>query len=156
MADALTEHDRAALDEAVRQAEKSLAEGGIPIGAALITPAGEIVAADHNRRVQSGDTTAHGEISCLRDAGRRRDWHELTMATTLSPCPMCSGAAVLHRLRRVVIGENTTFQGREDWLREAGIQIAVADDPRCEKLMRSFIAANPELWNEDIAIPPTA
>jgi creatinine deaminase len=148
------ELDRRALEAAIEQAEKSLAEGGIPIGGALITPSGEIVAADHNRRVQSGDTTAHGEISCLRAAGRRRDWHELTMATTLSPCPMCSGAAVLHKLKRVVIGENRTFQGREDWLRDAGIEVVVLDDPRCVALMEGFIDEHPDLWNEDIAIPP--
>lgn len=150
----MTDHDRAALDAAIVQAEKSLAEGGIPIGAALVTPSGEIAAASHNKRVQDGDTTAHGEMSCLRAAGRRRDWHTLTMATTLSPCAMCSGAAVLHRIRRVVIGENTTFQGREDWLRAAGIEVVVADDPRCVALMRTFIDAHPELWNEDIAVPP--
>jgi len=150
----LTEHDRAALDAAIGQAEKSLSEGGVPIGAALVTSSGEIVAAAHNRRVQDGDTTAHGEMSCLRAAGRRRDWHTLTMATTLSPCAMCSGAAVLHRIPRVVIGENTTFRGREDWLRAAGVEIVVADDPRCVELMRTFIAAHPELWDEDIAVPP--
>ena len=150
----LTEHDRAGLDAAIAMAEKSLSEGGIPIGAALVTASGEIVAQGHNRRVQDGDTTAHAEMSCLRDAGRRRDWHELTMATTLSPCAMCTGAAVLHRIRRVVIGENTTFQGREDWLRSEGIEVIVADDPRCIKLMRAFIAEHPTLWDEDIAVPP--
>ncbi len=144
-----------ALDAAIAQAEKSLAEGGIPIGAALMTPEGTIVAADHNKRVQSGDTTAHGEISCLRAAGRRRDWHELTMATTLSPCPMCSGAAVLHKLKRIIIGENQTFQGQEDWLREAGIEVIVLNDERCITLMQTFITNNPDLWHEDIAIPPT-
>ncbi|MEM7754408.1 MAG: nucleoside deaminase [Planctomycetota bacterium] len=152
----LTDHDRAALDAAIAQAEKSLAEGGIPIGAALVTPAGEVVAASHNKRVQDHDTTAHGEMSCLRAAGRRRDWHTLTMATTLSPCAMCSGAAVLHRLPRVVIGENRTFQGREDWLRGAGVELVVVNDPRCIALMERFIADQPELWNEDIAVPPEA
>ena len=150
----LSDHDRAALDAAIAQAEKSLSEGGIPIGAALVTPAGEVVAASHNKRVQDGDTTAHGEMSCLRSAGRRRDWHTLTMATTLSPCAMCSGAAVLHRIPRIVIGENETFQGREDWLRDAGVELVLADDPRCVELMRTFIAEHPELWDEDIAVPP--
>lgn len=145
--------DRMALDAAVAQAEKSLAEGGIPIGAALVTPGGEIVAAGHNMRVQANDPTAHGEMSCIRAAGRRRDWHTLTMATTLSPCAMCAGTAVLHRLRRVVIGENRTFQGREDWLRDAGIGLCVADDARCVAMMERFIADRPELWDEDIGVP---
>lgn len=142
--------DRIALDAAVAQAEKSYAEGGIPIGAALMTPDGEIVAAGHNMRVQAGDPTAHGEMSCIRAAGRRRDWHTLTMATTLSPCAMCAGTAVLYRIPRVVIGENRTFQGREDWLREAGAEVVVLDDPRCIALMERFIRERPELWNEDI------
>ncbi|MBX3377812.1 MAG: nucleoside deaminase [Phycisphaeraceae bacterium] len=146
--------DRLALEAAIQQAEKSLAEGGIPIGGCLMTPTGEIVARGHNLRVQTGDPTAHGETATIRSAGRRRDWHTLTMATTLSPCAMCSGTAVLHRLKRVVIGENRTFQGREDWLREAGIEVVVLDDPRCVALMRDFIAARPELWDEDIGVPP--
>lgn len=145
--------DRLALNAAIVQAEKSLAEGGIPIGAALMTPDGTIVAAGHNDRVQAGDPTAHGEMSCIRAAGRRRDWHTLTLATTLSPCAMCAGTAVLHRIRRVVIGENRTFQGREDWLREAGIEVVVVDDARCVVLMERFIAVKPELWDEDIGVP---
>lgn len=147
------ELDRIALDAAVAQAEKSWGEGGIPIGAALMTPEGGVVAAGHNMRVQAGDTTAHGEISCLRAAGRRRDWHRLTLATTLSPCAMCSGAAVLHRIARVVIGENRTFQGREDWLRQAGIEVVVLDDPRCIALMERMQRERPELWDEDIGVP---
>ncbi|MDX2016343.1 MAG: nucleoside deaminase [Planctomycetota bacterium] len=150
----LTPADRAALDAAIAQARKSLSEGGIPIGAALATPDGTIVALGHNLRVQTGDPTAHAETVCIRNAGRRRDWHTLTMATTLSPCAMCSGTAVLHRIPRVVIGEHRTFQGREDWLRAEGVQILLADDPRCVKLMEEFIAARPELWNEDIGVPP--
>lgn len=148
------ELDRLALDAAIAQAEKSLAEGGIPIGGSLMTPAGVIVALGHNRRVQSGDPTAHGETVTIRNAGRRRDWHTLTMATTLSPCAMCSGTAVLHRIRRVVIGEHSTFLGREDWLRAEGIEVVVMNDPRCEALMTAFIKARPELWNEDIGVPP--
>lgn len=155
----MTQHDldRLALDAAIQQAEKSLAEGGIPIGGALMIPTpphGEIIARGHNLRVQTGDPTAHGETVTIRNAGRRRDWHTLTMATTLSPCAMCSGTAVLHRIKRVVIGENRTFQGREDWLRQAGIEVVVLDDARCIQLMRDFIAARPELWNEDIGVPP--
>jgi cytosine deaminase len=141
------------LDAAIEQAEKSLAEGGIPIGAALMAPDGTIVARGHNERVQSGDPTAHAETVCVRHAGRRRDWHTLTMATTLSPCAMCTGTAVLHRIPRVVIGEHETFLGREDWLRAEGVQIVLADDPRCIELMRRFIAEHPDLWNEDIGVP---
>lgn len=149
-----SELDRVALDAAIEQAEKSLSEGGIPIGGSLMTPEGIIVARGHNQRVQSDDSTAHGETVTIRNAGRRRDWHTLTMATTLSPCAMCSGTAVLHKIRRVVIGENRTFQGREDWLKAAGIEVIVLDDPRCISLMRDFIAARPDLWNEDIGVPP--
>lgn len=147
------EMDALALDAAVEQARKSLREGGIPIGAALMTPGGVVVALGHNLRVQTGDPTAHAETVCIRSAGRRRDWHTLTMASTLSPCAMCSGTAVLHRLKRVVIGEHATFQGREDWMRASGIEVRVVDDTRCVGLMRAFIAARPELWNEDIGVP---
>ena len=148
------ELDEAALAAAILQAEKSASEGGIPIGAALVTGAGEVVGLGHNLRVQAGDPTAHAEIVCIRNAGRRRDWHTLTMATTLSPCAMCSGATVLHRIKRVVIGENQTFQGREDWLRQAGIEISIANNARCVRLMQEFIARRPDLWNEDIGVPP--
>lgn len=145
--------DRLALDAAYEQAVASGRAGGIPIGSALVAPDGSLVARGHNLRVQSGDTTAHAEIVCLRRAGRRRDWPALTLATTLSPCAMCAGAAVLHRIRRVVIAENRTFLGREDWLRDAGIEVAVFDDPRCVMLMRDFIATRPDLWDEDIGVP---
>jgi cytosine deaminase len=146
--------DRAALDAACEQALKSLREGGIPIGAALVNEQGVVLALGHNLRVQTGDTTAHAETVCLRNAGRRRDWHTLTLATTLSPCAMCAGAAVLHRIRRVVIGERRTFQGREDWLADAGTQVRLLDDPRCAELMQRFIREKPDLWNEDIGVPP--
>lgn len=146
--------DKLALDIAIEEAEQSLAEGGIPIGAALIDPDGNIVARGHNRRVQTDDPTSHGETDCIRNAGRRRDWHTLTMATTLSPCAMCTGTAILHRIPRLVIGENKTFQGREDWLHAEGVEIILMDDPRCKKLMDDFIAAHPEVWNEDIGVPP--
>jgi creatinine deaminase len=146
--------DHAALDAAVEQARKSLAEGGVPIGAALMTPDGVVVALGHNERVQSGDPTAHAETVCIRNAGRRRDWHTLTMATTLSPCAMCSGTAVLHRIPRVVIGENMTFKGREDWLAAEGIDVNVMHDLRCTSMMEDFISARPDLWDEDIGVPP--
>jgi cytosine deaminase len=148
------ELDRAALDAAIVQAEKSAREGGIPIGGSLMTPDGTIVALGHNLRVQTGDPTAHGETVTMRHAGLRRDFSELTMATTLSPCPMCTGTAILFRIKRVVIGENRTFRGREDWLRDAGIEVVVMDDPRCKALMAAFIAEYPDVWNGDIGDPP--
>lgn len=147
--------DRLALEAAYEQALKSQGEGGIPIGSALVNERGVIVALGHNLRVQTGDPTAHAETVCIRNAGRRRDWHTLTLASTLSPCAMCTGTAVLHRVRRVVIGENETFQGREDWLEDEGVEVVVLDDPRCIELMRRFIDRDPELWNEDIGVPPT-
>lgn len=145
--------DRALLDEAIAQAMASKSQGGIPIGAALGSPTGEIVASGHNLRVQSGDTTAHAETAAMRAAGRRRDWHTLTMATTLSPCIMCTGAALLHRIPRIIIGENQTFTGAEDLLRESGVELVIVQDARCIALMTSFIREHPELWNEDIGVP---
>lgn len=147
------EIDRLALDAAYEQAVKSRREGGIPIGSALVNPAGVVVALGHNLRVQSGDPTAHAETVCIRNAGRRRDWHTLTLASTLSPCAMCSGTAVLHRIPRVVIGEHRTFLGREDWLKGNGASVVVLDDQRCVDLMLEFIARAPELWDEDIGVP---
>jgi creatinine deaminase len=146
--------DRMALEAAYQQAMKSRSEGGIPIGSALLAPDGTVIAAGHNLRVQTGDSTAHAETVCIRTAGRRRDWHTLLLASTLSPCAMCSGTAVLHRIPRVVIGENRTFLGREDWMRTEGIEIVNLNDPRCIALMEEFIAAHPDLWNEDIGVPP--
>jgi len=148
--------DRLALDAAIAQAEKSRLEGGIPIGAALMDPHGVIVALGHNLRVQTGDPTAHAETVCVRNAGRRRDWQRLTMATTLSPCAMCSGTAVLHRIPRVIIGERRTFLGREDWLVAEGVRIVHMDDGRCRALMERLIAERPDLWDEDIGVPPEA
>jgi cytosine/creatinine deaminase len=145
--------DRLALDAAFEQACKGKREGGIPIGSALVNQHGVVVALGHNLRVQTGDSTAHAETVCIRNAGRRRDWHTLTLASTLSPCAMCSGTAVLHRIPRVVIGENTTFQGREDWLRAAGIEVVNLRDERCIALMRELITSKPDLWNEDIGVP---
>ncbi|MGD9688444.1 MAG: nucleoside deaminase [Phycisphaerales bacterium] len=149
----LSSIDARALDAAIEQAEKSRREGGIPIGSALAAPDGTIVAAGHNLRVQTGDPTAHAEVVCIRNAGRRRDWHALTLASTLSPCAMCSGTAVLHRIPRVVIGEHETFRGREDWLAAERVEIVLAHDPRCIALMREFIARWPDVWNEDIGVP---
>lgn len=142
-----------ALEAAIEQARKSLREGGIPIGSALVNAAGEVVAAGHNLRVQTGDPTAHAEMVCIRHAGRRRDWHTLTLASTLSPCAMCSGTAVLHRIPRVIVGENRTFMGREDWMAGAGARLTVVQDPRCIELMEEFIRRSPALWDEDIGVP---
>ena len=148
--------DQLALDAAYEQACKSLDEGGIPIGSALIAPDGTLIARGHNERVQSDDPTAHAETVCIRNAGRRRDWHTLTLASTLSPCAMCTGTAILHRIPRVVIGEHSTFLGREDWLVGEGVEIVLANDRRCIELMERFIADRPELWNEDIGVPPAS
>lgn len=153
---ALTDVDAAALEVAIEQAEKSLREGGIPIGSALFTLEGKLVSKGHNMRIQSGDSTAHAEMVCVRNAGRRRDWPALVLASTLSPCAMCSGTAVLHRVPRVVIGENVSFQGREDWLVAAGITVVNAQDARCIEMMKRFMSERPELWDEDIGVPPRA
>jgi cytosine deaminase len=143
-------HHQQGLDEAIRQAEKSWSEGGIPIGSVLLDAEGEIVARGHNQRVQSGDPTAHAEVVCIRDAGRRRDWKTLTLVSTLSPCPMCSGTAILFKIPRVVIGEHRTFLGAEDWMRQHGTEIIVLDDPRCVALMERLQREKPDLWAEDI------
>ena len=138
------------LDAAIEMAEKSWNEGGIPIGSVLATEDGRIVASGHNERVQSGDPIAHAEMVCLRHAGRRRDWGDLTLVSTLSPCSMCTGAAVLYGVKRVVIGENGTFMGAEHWLHEAGIDVELLQDDRCIALMKRLQAEKPDLWAEDI------
>lgn len=150
----LQQVDELALEAALEQARKSLREGGIPIGSALVDARGVVVALGHNLRVQTGDPTAHAETVCIRNAGRRRDWHTLTLASTLSPCAMCTGTAILHRIPRVIIGEHRTFMGREDWMRAEGVQTRVLGDARCIELMERFIREKPELWNEDIGVPP--
>lgn len=144
--------DPALLDTALEEARAGLAEGGLPIGSVLATREGEIVARGHNLRVQTGDPTAHAEVVCLRDAGRRRDWPELTLVSTLSPCIMCTGTALLYRIPRVVIGENRNFLGAEDLFRDRGVELVVLDDPRCIELMRRFVEEHPDLWNEDIGL----
>lgn len=138
------------LDAAIEQAEKSWAEGGIPIGSVLVNEAGEIVARGHNERVQSGDPTAHAEVVCIRHAGRRRDWTRLTLVSTLSPCSMCSGTAILFKIPRVIIGENTTFTGAEEWMQKSGIELTILDDQRCVELMQRLQQEKPDLWAEDI------
>ena len=139
------------LDAAIAEAELGLAEGGIPIGAVLVID-GEIVGRGHNRRVQLGSATLHGEIDCLERTGRLRaaDYRRSVLYTTLSPCDMCSGAALLYGIPRIVVGENRTFRGPEEYLRSRGVNLDVRDDARCVRLMEAFIAARPQLWNEDI------
>src|SRR5579863_3502737 len=138
------------LNEALNEAIQGRDEGGLPIGSVLADKSGEIVARGHNLRVQSGDPTAHAEIVCLRNAGRRRDWPGLTLVSTLSPCIMCTGTALLFRIARIIIGENRNFMGAEDLLRERGVAVCVLDDQTCVQLMRDFISARRDLWNEDI------
>jgi creatinine deaminase len=143
------------LDAAIEQAEKSWSEGGIPIGSVLVDPMadggrGAIIARGHNMRVQSGDPTAHAEVICIRNAGRRRDWDQFTLVSTLSPCSMCAGTAILLRIPRVIVGENRTFLGAEDWMTLQNIRLTVLDDPRCVALMQRFKREKPDLWAEDI------
>jgi cytosine deaminase len=135
---------------AIEEAERGFAEGGVPIGAALVE-GGAVVATGRNRRVQQGDPIAHGEMDCLRAAGRRRSYRNTTLYTTLSPCMMCAGTIVQFGIPRVVVGENATFGGNEDFLRSRGVEVVVLGDARCEALMRRFMAERPEVWAEDIA-----
>ena len=143
-------NDAALLDAALEEARAGLAEGGLPIGSVLADARGNIVARGHNRRVQDGDPTAHAEVTCIRHAGRRRDWRELTLVSTLSPCIMCTGTALLFRIPRVVVGENVNFRGAENLFRDRGVELTVLQDERCIELMRTFTRDHPELWNEDI------
>jgi len=138
------------MDQALEQAQKSYDEGGLPIGAVLATHDGTIVARGHNRRVQDNDPTSHGETDCIRNAGRRRDWQELILATTLSPCIMCSGTALLFQIPTIVIGENENFMGAEDLLRQRGVELIHLDHPGCKQLMARYQREFPEVWNEDI------
>ena len=145
-------NDRELLREALAEARLGLKEGGLPIGSVLADGKGRIVARGHNLRVQTGDPTAHAEVACIRNAGRRRDWPELTLVSTLSPCIMCTGTALLFRVPRVIVGENRNFMGAEDLFRERGVTLSVLDDAECIELMRRFVAEHPDLWNEDIGL----
>ena len=138
---------RAAIDEA----KQGMREGGIPIGSVLVID-GKIVGRGHNRRVQNGSAILHAEMDCIENAGRLKasDYRRSVLYSTLSPCDMCSGAALLYRIPKIIIGETQTFQGPEDYVRSRDVQIVVANDAECIRLMREFIAARPELWNEDI------
>lgn len=145
--------DSAALDAALAEAQLGLDEGGIPIGSVLVLD-GEIVGRGHNRRVQRGSPIHHAEMDCLENAGRLRaaEYRRCTIYSTLSPCDMCSGAILLYEIPRVVIGENVSFRGPEDYTRSRGVELIVIDDPRCRALMQRFMAKHPELWFEDIGV----
>lgn len=138
---------------AIDEAKQGLAEGGIPIGAVLVID-GEIVGRGHNKRVQQGSPILHAEMDCLENAGRltASDYQKSTMYTTLSPCDMCSGAILLYGIPKLVIGENITFQGPEEYLGTRGVALSVVDDEECKSMMDAFIAEKPELWNEDIGV----
>jgi cytosine/creatinine deaminase len=140
------------LDIAIEEAELGLAEGGIPIGAALRSADGAVLGRGHNRRVQDGDPSVHGETAAFKAAGRQRSYRGTTMVTTLSPCWYCSGLVRQFGISRVVVGEARTFVGGHDWLAENGVEIVLLDDERCVRMMTDFIAARPDLWNEDIGV----
>jgi cytosine deaminase len=140
------------LDIAIDEAQAGLAEGGIPIGGALLGADGSVLGRGHNRRVQNDDPSIHGETDAFRNAGRQRSYRGTTMVTTLSPCWYCSGLIRQFGISRVVIGEARTFVGGHDWLAENGVEVVLLDDERCVQMMTDFIAARPELWNEDIGV----
>ena len=143
--------DRDFMRIAIEQGAKSLSEGGVLVGAAIAVD-GKLLAAGHNRRVQQGSSIRHGETDALENAGRQPAavYARATMYTTLSPCDMCTGAILLYKIPRVVVGENRTFLGNEALLRERGVEVVVLDDPECKALMDAFIARYPDVWNEDI------
>jgi cytosine deaminase len=141
------------LQAAIVEARKGLAAGGIPIGSVLVCD-DRIIGRGHNQRVQHGSVIHHAEMNCLENAGRlpASVYQRCTLYSTLSPCPMCSGAALLYKIPRVVVGENITFKGPEEYVRSQGVKVEVIQDEDCIRLMRDFIAAKPELWNEDIGV----
>ena len=138
---------------AIEEARQGLAEGGIPIGSVLVLD-GKIVGRGHNRRVQQGSAILHAEMDCLENAGRlkARDYQRAVLYSTLSPCDMCSGTVLLYKIPKVIIGENKTFQGPEDYVRSRGVELEILNLEECIQLMEDFIAARPELWNEDIGV----
>ncbi len=141
------------MNRAIEEAKKGLAEGGIPIGSVLVVD-GKIVGRGHNQRAQKGSAILHAEMDCLENAGRLKaaDYRRAVLYSTLSPCDMCSGTALLYEIPKIVIGENRTFQGPEDYTRSRGIELEILNNAECIQLMRDFIAAKPELWNEDIGV----
>lgn len=138
---------------AIEEARQGLAEGGIPIGSVLVVD-GQVRGQGHNRRVQKGSAILHAEMDCLENAGRltAKDYQRAVLYSTLSPCDMCSGTALLYKIPKIVIGENQTFQGPEEYVRSRGVELEIVDSAECIELMREFIAARPELWNEDIGV----
>ena len=145
-----TADDHKFMRVALQEARRGYDEGGVPVGSALVEN-GRVVAQGHNRRVQGGDPIAHGEMDCVRRAGRRPHYRHAVLYTTLSPCMMCAGTALQFGIPRVVVGEGTNFEGNCDFLAERGIDVVLLDDPECIELMARFIRERPELWNEDIA-----
>jgi len=143
-------NDQQFMQKALDQAQKSYNEGGLPIGAIMVER-GAIIAEGHNRRVQNGDPIAHGEMDCLRRAGRRPRYDSITLYTTLSPCMMCAGTVVQFGIGRVVVGEKENFPGNVEFLRSHGVNVTVLNDPGCIALMKRFISERPDLWDEDIA-----
>jgi cytosine deaminase len=141
------------LQAAIDEAKKGLAEGGIPIGSVLVLD-GKIIGRGHNQRVQHGSVIHHAEMNCLENAGRLKAsvYQRCVLYSTLSPCPMCSGAVLLYKIPRIVVGENKTYQGPEEYIRSQGVKVEVRQDLACIQLMKDFIAAKPELWNEDIGV----
>jgi creatinine deaminase len=141
------------LHAAVDEAQKGLAAGGIPIGSVLVLD-GKIIGRGHNQRVQHGSVIHHAEMNCLENAGRRKAsvYQNCVLYSTLSPCPMCSGAVLLYKIPRLVVGENVTFQGPEAYVRSQGVKVEVLNDPKCIQLMKDFIREKPALWNEDIGV----
>ncbi len=146
----LSQIDSRFLDIAYEEALAGFEEGGCPIGSAL-AEGDRLIAQGRNQRVQQGDPIAHGEMDCLRKAGRQKTYRNMTLYTSLSPCMMCTGTIIQFGIPRVVIGENVTFDGNPDFLRDQGVEVIIADDERCKALMRRFIEEKPELWAEDIA-----
>jgi len=141
---------QALLDVAIEEARLGLAEGGIPIGAALFDRDGNLLGRGHNRRVQENDPSVHGETDAFRKAGRQRRYQDTVMVTTLAPCWYCSGLVVQFRIGTVVVGESRTFQGGIDWLRERGVRVVDLDSPECVEMLTSFIEEHPDVWDEDI------
>ena len=141
------------LNAAYEEAKEGLEEGGVPIGSVLVID-GKIVGRGHNRRVQKGSPVLHAEMDCFEDAGRLKasEYQRATLYSTLSPCDMCSGAVLLYKIPKIVIGENKTFQGPESYLRERGVKLEIVDSPECIGIMDKFIKEKPELWNEDIGV----
>jgi cytosine/creatinine deaminase len=142
------------MEAAMAEARAGLGEGGIPIGSVLVID-GKIVGRGHNRRVQQGSAILHAEMDCLENAGRlsAAQYQRATLYSTLSPCDMCSGTALLYKIPRIVIGENRTFRGPEEYVRSRGVELTILDDAECVRLMQEFIRSRPELWNEDIGEP---